>query len=545
MKKQLIIALIFSFMVSAFAQKKSKTETKKETNVHDNWYLKPKTKKSYTIDVEGAYTLLKGKKSSPIIVCVLDGGTEADHPDLKSIIWKNEDEIPNNGIDDDKNGYVDDTCGWNFIGGKDSSVKWDNYEWIREYAKLQPIYEDADCDDFGGDVTKQKECEKCHKYKDDIKEKKEKNRKAQEQYKEFITSAKSMKKRTGKENPTVEDLDKLTYKNFNEFIVKITAISILAQGKTYDDVIKEFEDGLNTVKSEMKYQYNPEYNSREIIGDNYENTSERYYGNNNVEGPDGSHGSHVAGIIAAVRGNNLGIDGVADNVKIMVVRVVPDGDERDKDVANGIRYAVDNGAKIINMSFGKSVGSNKAAVDSAVKYAESKGVLLIHAAGNSSQDNDVETNYPNDSIRATGEFANNWIEVGASTPNIKMLAADFSNYGKNNVDVFAPGVDIWSTTPNAKYSNFQGTSMASPVCAGVAALIWSYFPKLTYEEVKEIIFQSATPVNKIVYLPGYNSSSKSELKNASKVKFTELSKTGGVINAKLAVQLAMAKSASK
>lgn len=538
MKKTISLTLIALVSVSVFAQKKKDDGKPK---VYKNWYFKKPSSKNYGIDVDGAYKLLAGKKSTPIIVCVLDGGTQPDHPDLKSVIWKNKGEIPNNNIDDDKNGYVDDTCGWNFIGGKDTNVRYDNYEWVREYAKLRTIYDDADCDDFGGDEAKQKECEKCQKYKADIKKNVDEAKAQEDQVKEFITAAKSIKKRTGKEDPTLDDLKGITAKTNEEQLILMFSKKFISKGLKYNELVKIFESQLDGINVKVKYQYNPDYDSRTIVGDNYANSSERYYGNNNVEGPEGSHGSHVAGIIGATRNNKLGMDGIADNVQIMVVRVVPDGDERDKDVANGIRYAVDNGAKIINMSFGKDVSYDKNAVDSAVMYAESKGVLLIHAAGNSSQDNDVALNYPNDSMRANESFAPNWIEVGASGTETKALAASFSNYGKNNVDVFAPGVEIWSTTPKGQYSNFQGTSMASPVCAGVAALVWSYFPTLTYAEVKDIILKSAKPVEKVVPMPSESGNGKDPVM----VNFTSLSVTGGVINAKEAVKLAMAKTQGK
>jgi subtilisin family serine protease len=300
-------------------------------------------------------------------------------------------------------------------------------------------------------------------------------------------------------------------------------------------MMKEFDDQYNYFNTKANVQNNPDFDSRTIVGDDYNNSSERYYGNNNVIGPDASHGSHVAGIIAAKRGNGIGFDGIADRAKIMVVRVVPDGDERDKDVANGIRYAVDNGAKIINMSFGKGFSWDKNIVDSAVAYAESKGVLLVHAAGNNSSDNDVIPNYPNDTLWNGTHTALNWLEIGASQPKRKKLATDFSNYGKNNVDLFAPGQDIYSSIPGDKYAYFNGTSMAAPVAAGVAALVWSRYPKLTAVQMKQILMESGTAVNGKVLLPG----------TKSKIKFTELSQSGRLVNALEALKRADAVSSSK
>jgi subtilisin family serine protease len=245
------------------------------------------------------------------------------------------------------------------------------------------------------------------------------------------------------------------------------------------------------------------------------------------------HGTHVSGIIGAVRGNGKGIDGIADNVRIMTIRAVPDGDEHDKDVALAIRYAVDNGAKVINMSFGKYFSPQKQWVDDAVKYAESKGVLLVAAAGNEAFLVDTMPHYPAP-ILNEGRKVNNWIMVGASgDPSNGGLIANFSNFGKKDVDVFSPGVNIYSTIPGGNtYGNASGTSMASPVTAGVAALLMSYYPNLTAAQVKTVIEKSAVPVNAKVKQPNKGGEDDSE------VSFSELSRTGGILNAFEAVKLA-------
>lgn len=219
----------------------------------------------------------------------------------------------------------------------------------------------------------------------------------------------------------------------------------------------------------------------------------------------------------------------------MVIRAVPDGDERDKDVANAIIYAVDNGARIINMSFGKGHSPNKEAVDKAIQYAESKDVLLIHAAGNASLDIDETDQFPmkyygNDKKQAAG----NWITVGASDRESgKGLVAEFSNYGNKNVDVFAPGVAVYSTVPEGDYKENSGTSMAAPVVAGVAALVLNYFPALSATELREIILKSATRKygKSRVYVPG-------KKEDEQKTKFKKLSNTGGIVNAYTAMKYA-------
>ena len=314
------------------------------------------------------------------------------------------------------------------------------------------------------------------------------------------------------------------------------------EGMTLDDVTSTIKGELNEdrkyFQNKLDFAYNTDFDPRKtIVKDNYNDPNEKYYGNNDVEGPDPLHGTHVGGIIGAVRNNDLGMDGVAPNVKLMSVRAVPDGDERDKDVANAIRYAVDNGADVINMSFGKGFGTHKQLVDEAVQYAASKDVLLVHAAGNSAQNNDVTTNYPNAKFeKKTGflckkqKMAKNWIEVGALSYNTgEEAAAPFSNYGSTQVDLFSPGMKIYSTMPNNEYAQLQGTSMASPVVAGVAATIRSVYPSLTAEQVKEAIMKSVTPLTQMVKLPG----SKTDT-----ISFSKLSVTGGTVNLDKALQYA-------
>jgi subtilisin family serine protease len=308
----------------------------------------------------------------------------------------------------------------------------------------------------------------------------------------------------------------------------------MKEGKSFDDLKKELGKGVTQLEGMVKYNYNIDFDPRNLIGDNYANQTERNYGCSDVEGPDASHGTNVAGIIAAVRGNRIGMDGIANNVRIMSVRVVPDGDERDKDVANGIRYAVDNGASIINMSFGKSFSFNKKVVDDAVKYALSKDVLLVHAAGNDGKDNDNTDNFPNPRPEGkSSKRATNWVEVGAANWKTGAdAAATFSNYGKLNVDLFSPGVDIYSTIPDNKYDFFDGTSMASPACAGVAAILRSYFPELTAPQVRDILMATVTKNTNKIFKPGRGD-------KKSKVDFTDLCITGGVVNAEKAVALAL------
>ena len=292
-------------------------------------------------------------------------------------------------------------------------------------------------------------------------------------------------------------------------------------------------DAKRQIEGQVKVGLDVNYDSRTIVGDNITDLNEKVYGNRDVTGPDASHGTHVAGIIAATAGGK--VQGIAPFVQIMALRAVPNGDERDKDIANAIRYAADNGANIINMSFGKSYSPGKSAVDAAARYAQEKGVLLVHAAGNDGENIDVEPSFPSP-IADDKSRAPNWLEVGASSwKGLSELSATFSNYGKDRVDLFAPGVDILSTVPGGGTKRESGTSMAAPVVSGVAALLMSYFPALTATDVKDIILQSARRVDATVTRPG----------EAGKGPFNSLSRTGAVIDAYAAVKMAQARTLMK
>jgi subtilisin family serine protease len=418
---------------------------------------------------------------------------------------------------------VDDTVGWNFIGGKDGRmVQYDHLEKVRLYMKYKEQFKNANADD----VNQNPEYLAYQALKSDVESTIASSKSQYQNITDLKIALLEYAKKTGKEVPTGKEIKAVSV-NASE-VKKRDRLGMLVGLMGYTKLMEALDQSLQGMEAQVKYQYNVDYNPREIVGDNYNDSREFGYGNNNVAGPDASHGSHVAGIIGASRGNGIGLDGVADNVKIMAIRVVPDGDERDKDVANGIRYAVDNGANIINMSFGKGYKWDKDVVNEAILYAQDHNVLLVHAAGNSSQDNDVTPNYPNDSLGGD-VVANNWIEVGASQPLKKHLATDFSNYGQNNVDVFAPGQSIYSTIPNNGYAYFNGTSMASPVCAGVCALVWSRNPSLTAKDVKMIMEASVVLVPGKVVLPGTKK---------TKVAFPTLSRTGGLINAERALMMA-------
>jgi subtilisin family serine protease len=536
MKKSFLLFYILTFFVTLY----SFSQASVKEDAFKGWHLKNQEKDGfYGISLEQAYQFLKDKKSTTIIVAVIDSGVDTLHEDLKPVLWKNPKEIPGNGIDDDKNGYVDDVYGWNFLGGKDGrNVKEESYEAARLYHALKKKY--------GGEVDESKlspiekeEYRIFNKAKEDIEGG---STDAQSQilflrnlYKQS-NAADSILKVAFKQEYTGNDIAGFKPGNSKEANAKATMLTLFKAFEMMDapntTIMKEFSDYYNGQERKAEALENPpKKNREEIVKDNYYDFNDRYYGNPDVMASTPFHGTHVSGIIAAARNNGLGIDGVANNVRIMTIRAVPDGDEYDKDIALAIRYAADNGARIINMSFGKGFSPQKKWVDEAVQYAKSKGVLLVHAAGNDGSNIDSTENFPNPIFKDTKQRATNFITVGASgDPKTGGLAADFSNYGKKEVDVFAPGVKIFSTIPGGNTYGFaQGTSMASPVVAGLASLILSYYPDLSPEQVKYCIEKGAQVNKTEVKKPG----NPEEL-----VPFNSLSNTGGLLNAYESIKIA-------
>ncbi len=460
------------------------------------------------MSVDKAYKeLIKGKKGKKVIVGIVDSGVDINHEDLKAVIWTNPKEIAGNGIDDDKNGYIDDIHGWNFLGDA-----------VHEQLEMTRI------------VKKGPGTPDYDKAKAELDKERAELSNVKPQYDMISKANESIKKHLKKETYTIEDLNSI--KTEDKELLKNKTIMTQIGGMIGEGFVEKFQDEYDHVFSTLNYNLNVEFDGRKIVGDNPNDLNDTKYGNNNVVGPEpkeAKHGTHVAGIVAQVRGNNLGGDGVTNNAQILTVRAVPNGDEYDKDIALGIRYAVDNGAKVINGSFGKYYSQQKEWVIDAIKYAESKDVLVVIAAGNESFDLDVTNKYPNDTYDGSPEFAKNVLIIGALSPayGSKMIA-DFSNYGKNNVDIYAPGDEIYATTPLNTYEYLQGTSMASPNVAGVATLIRSYYPSLTAVQVKQIIMESGTPLKNTVTIG----------EDKHKANFADASKSGRIVNAYNALVLA-------
>ncbi|WP_312076544.1 S8 family serine peptidase [Chryseobacterium sp.] len=540
MKKIFLAAVFLTGFTMTYAQESSaKAADPKEDKDLMTWYHKDfSTSKVYGVNTENAYKFLesKGLKPHTVVVGVLDSGVQVDHPGLVKNIWSNPNEVPNNGKDDDGNGYIDDVHGWNFIGGANGDTDVDNMEVTRVVAKYKPVFE-------GEDSTKNKANQA--KMPEDF----AMYMKAKELYsKKSIEGKQSLQMYTMINDAIPTMVKLLNGKTFNAENVKTLkpadqkeamALQVMNQiatnpefagksavefEKTMKDQMKEALDHFRPMAQQYDITFDPR---KEIVGDNYDDYSEKKYGNNHYEGPDATHGTHVAGIIAGLPQGKEVQYGVASRVaKIMTVRTVPNGDERDKDVANAIRYAVDNGAKVLNMSFGKPVSPGKNVVWDAFKYAEDKGVLLVKAAGNENEDVAEHLAYPTNFKNVSDEkpFVSNVLVVGASTDDNSALRASFSNYNKKMVNVFAPGQEIYSTTPKNEYQYLQGTSMASPVVAGAAAVLLAYMPSLTPAQIIESLTKSSNPSTENGFADYSQAGGVIDLKKAAEYAFTNFYK---------------------
>ena len=537
-----MLASLTLLALSSFAQNSA---------VPNSWHMMDKETDGYSgVSANKAYEFLKSKnlKSKTVVVAVIDSGIDTAQEDLKSVLWINPKEIPNNKKDDDGNGYIDDIHGWNFLGGKDGrNVKIDSDERGRVYYGLKDKWDNkevnktklskADLFEYEMFLRAKAELKGGGAEEDNFKDVDVPGLKTL--YASLLENDSILKKAMGRDTFTGKELNAYVTKSFAERRAKNEFLGMMKSNNMLDQSNKEFVGGLQEYieytegeqrKAESKVSAPKPYR-KDIVGDDETDFNDRNYGNNDLMAETSMHGTHCSGIIGAVRGNGKGMDGIADNVRIMVLRAVPDGDEHDKDVALAIRYAVDNGAQIISMSFGKSYSPQKHWVDEAFAYAESKNVLLVHAAGNDAKNVDSTYNFPNPAF-VNGSRSNTTITVGASAePKSGSYTASFSNYGKKEVDVFSPGAKIYSTLPGGNnYGNLNGTSMACPLVAGIAALTLEYFPTLTAKQLKYVIEKSAQAPKEKVTKPGTD----------EKVPMSELSKTGGIVNAFEAVKLAAA-----
>ncbi|RYY40799.1 MAG: peptidase S8 [Chitinophagaceae bacterium] len=527
----LLPLLAAGFTLTSFAQSSA--------SAPNGWHLKDRAQDGYYgISLDKAYNFLKGKKSKTVVVAVIDSGIDSTHEDLRPILWTNPNEIPGNGVDDDKNGYVDDVHGWNFLGNKDGrNVTEDSYEGVRFYWKHKARFEGIDTTQLTGKDLADYTVWKRARIDLENSVKSDEVLYLQRLYPTLRRGDSIIARDLKKTEFTAADLKDYKPSSIEAQVVAEMYEQIFAQEKVeYVSNKMLLEQIEGELRKSTWLTAAPENYRGNVTQDNEDDINDRSYGNNDVMATTPMHGTHVSGIIAAVRNNGKGIDGIADNVRIMTLRAVPDGDEHDKDIALAIRYAADNGAEIINMSFGKAVSPQKAFIDDAVRYAQSKGVLLVQASGNSHQNIDTERNFPTpfflDSTRATS-----WIMVDASgDPKNGGLAASFSNYGTTVTDLFAPGKHIYSTLPGGNvYGTLSGTSMAAPVTTGVAALVKEYFPKLSAAQVKYVLENSVVKPSIKTARPGTD----------EQVSLDALARNGGIVNAYEAVKLADAISSGR
>lgn len=519
-----------------------------------NWHWKDLTADSvHGISLQQAYKALATLPNKPaqVIVAVLDGGIDTNHIALKNLFWVNKKEIPNNKIDDDRNGYVDDINGWNFLGGKDGrNLDKASDEKSRIYHKYKSLYEGKVVDTNSLNKIQKKQYLTWSKTAQEVEF--SENDADNLSYIKMATNAikklgATIIKELNDSNFTAEQLEPfqpIGRVTLDAKMAYLRTVVILGVDKEapYKEVIQDLDEYIaGKEKAAISKIQAPAPVREEIIKDNYFSFSDKYYGNNDITGPNAKHGTHVAGLVASIPDSNWLVQPYYPAIKIMGLRIVPDGDEYDKDVALGIRYAVDNGAKIINMSFGKSYSPEQAWVDSAIRYAAQKDVLIIHSAGNEYYDLNQKEVFPTPYSSIFNDTAKNMLTIGAtSDPNISgSLLTDFSNYGSKIVDVLAPGDKIYSTIPGVNnYGYLRGTSMASPIVSHIAAMIRSYFPTLTAIQVKEILLQSArnTADDTIAYEVPQHEESKT---------LNEMSKIGGIVNAANALELAKKYSTQK
>ena len=560
MKSRFITILLTIFIISCNTIKRNHLALKNDTKKLNDWH-----QKDFNVDKLPGISLEKFilnsktlKSNNQVIVAVLDTQIDTNHEDLKEAIWVNTDEIPNNKIDDDKNGYIDDINGWNFIGTKSGDYTvWGNFEYTRIVREYTPVFKDRKKEEIAAsDLLKYDEYQRALKHQD----------KWSAYYKNFLKSLKyrsslyyvakdTLKHYFPKEDYTIKQLDsmyalyKINDKTFKErrdtddqdfgaliFVMKMTF-------ETEKNSIEDLKDKKNQIDSITNKNVNPNYNERLFICDN-EKVLNKGYGNGIINNKRSGtrrlfgHSTKVSSIIAANRKNNIGIKGFSDNIKIMPLSISPSGDEHDADISNAIRYAIDNGAKVINMSFSKEFSLHPEWVIEAMQYAEKHNVLLVHGSGNDAFNVDTNPAYPSDYYYDNKEeVCSNLINVGSISSRLdSTFVSGFSNYGKKNVDLFAPGEEIYTAIPENKYESGSGTSFSAPMVSGAAALIWLYYPNLTAQEVKQIILDSGTPYDIEVLIPG---------EKGKKAHFRELSKTGKVLNVYNAMEMAKKMSTAK
>lgn len=538
-RKWFILPYVLVFcVINIFAQSK-----KPEDKFMSEWHLLFNDSIIGT-NVSSALVWLESQKLKPkknIIVGVIDSGTDTTHLYIQKALWHNKKE-KHNGKDNDKNGYKGDVLGWNFLGTPDRSfnMRSAGTEEFREFKRLYPKYKNYPTDSttianaspefiYYLKMKAGARIESYFKFTEYLQQQ-------ANAYEELTKRAKSAY--PGKDSLRVIDIMSI---NANDSLFNISAQLIAidlmngSKDRLWQTLVDKHNAKLNQAQTRIK-SIEADKDKRLLMGDDIHDASDRFYGNPDIMCDDYFHGTFVAGIIAAQPNPENKMIGIYPTAKIMTIRAVPEGDEYDKDIASAIRYAVDNGAKIINMSFGKQTSPDADMVEDAIRYAADHDVLLVMASGNNGTDCDKKIYYPQ-GLDKTGKRIDNLIRVGAS--DINGNPGSISNYGKNSVDLFAPGMDITSLGENNGYTTSSGTSIAAPVVAGIAAIIRDYFPKLSAGQVKDVLIKSVTPMNgKSVKIPGPN-------KKGNTTMYDSLCVSGGIVNALNAVKMAQQLSSKK
>ncbi len=525
--KMACVIILVSLTITLFPAYSQSAAGSKDHTAAQWYFADPQSDRIPGISLDKTYKFLEGRQGRKVVVAILDSGLDTAHADIKGNLWVNPREIPGNDVDDDGNGYVDDVHGWNFLGNlSGENIASETLEQTRLYRKFHPVYGTMKEKDVP--AGKQAEFDLYLKakefYEKDVAESQRNLFNHKLMLSEFDASVSVLEQHIKGSDLTPEVVRAIKAETGNLFKAKNFYLLIYQHGVSRSDI----EGWIAYEESVLSTKLNLDNDPRHIAGDDPNNIQDSLYGNNDLQAGTPGHGTSVGGLVGAIRGNGIGIDGIADNVAIMVIRIVPGGDERDKDVALGIRYAVNQGARIINCSFGKDFSPEKWMVDEAVRYAESHGVLIVHGSGNDGKDNDATENYPTPFF-SNGIRATNMIEVGSSTKyRSKLLPSPFSNYGRTTVDLFAPGSEIMTLKPGG-YGSSSGTSLAAPVVTGVATIILSYYPELTPAELRKILMKSVSSFKwKKVNIPG----------GKGKTRMKKLSVSGGVVNAFKAVKLA-------
>lgn len=442
------------------------------------------------IDAAIAYLeALNMKPKKTIVVGIIDSGVDTASIDLKDALWTNRKEVAGDGKDNDRNGYVDDIHGWNFLGTRDGNFNMTSAgtEEFRQFKRLYPKYKSST--------------------REQAKDKNEFDFYQLMKKKAGISNYLRMFQMSLLKHNAMNTADSIARIHADEDTLSVQGIlqmtmtdSLLEKSleQLYTDLLrakqdmkwtafkKQQADRLDLMRSRIE-GIEKDQDKRLLMGDDLTDADDRFYGNNILTLDDSYHGTFVAGIVAGQGKGSQALHGVYPQARIMIVRAAPDGDEYDKDVATSIRYAVDNGAKVINMSIGKYTSPTPDMANRAIAYALKKDVIVIQAAGNQHLNIDTIAYFPT-GIDRNGAFYKNFLRVGASDQYGHCSA--MSNYGNEHVHLFAPGEKITSVTPGNGYATEDGTSVAAPVVSGIAALLRSYFPKLKAWQVCAILKHS-------------------------------------------------------